>query len=179
MGSFGRIYCVRIILHSLVYLILTFVFSAFWATTAWTSFVASNTQATANFLLTELVVFESDFPALGDDTDIRWRALVWGVSVAFLLLAIISNYLPRTFAVITSYHCAHPSLQYPARAYTWVFRASMGIIVIDFLLTFIWLPIGVSQTYGFQSAEWVFTERKQRYWSGRLFQHRFLRVFNE
>ena len=34
----------------------------------------------------------------------------------------------------------------------------MGIILLDFLLNFIWLPIGVAKSYGFRSASFVFTE---------------------
>lgn len=33
------------------------------------------------------------------------------------------------------------------------------MIVLDCLLTLIWLPIGVSKNYGFQSAKWVFTQQ--------------------
>lgn len=45
----------------------------------------------------------------------------------------------------------------PPRYYAWVFRAGVIVITIDILLNFIWLPIGVSKTYGFQTAEFVFT----------------------
>ena len=45
----------------------------------------------------------------------------------------------------------------PPRSYAWVFRAGVIVITIDILLNFIWLPIGVSKTYGFQSAGFVFT----------------------
>lgn len=45
----------------------------------------------------------------------------------------------------------------PPRLYSYVFRAGFIVIVIDMLLNFIWLPIGVSKTYGFQSSEYVFT----------------------
>lgn len=41
--------------------------------------------------------------------------------------------------------------------YSWVFRAGVIVIIIDMLLNFIWLPIGVAKTYGFQTAEYVFT----------------------
>lgn len=32
-------------------------------------------------------------------------------------------------------------------------------MTLDYLLLVIWLPIGVSKTYGFQSAKWVFTQK--------------------
>ncbi|KAM0788913.1 hypothetical protein ACM66B_002992 [Microbotryomycetes sp. NB124-2] len=113
---------------------------AFWSTTAWTSFVASNTQATTNYLLSELVVFNRAFPDGLDNSNVKFRAVVWACSEVLLLLAILSNTMsPRRFA--------------------WIFKASAIIIATDFLLTVIWLPIGVSRTYGFQSAKFVFTER--------------------
>lgn len=43
------------------------------------------------------------------------------------------------------------------RTYSWVFRAGVIVIGLDMLLNFIWLPIRVHQTYGFQSASFVFT----------------------
>ncbi|GAA5925457.1 hypothetical protein JCM1841_004862 [Sporobolomyces salmonicolor] len=113
---------------------------AYWASTAWTSFVASNTQGTTNYMLAELTVFNSYFPGGGlDDSNVKFRAVQWACSEVFLLGAIMSNLLsPKNF--------------------TWIFKASAAIIFIDFMLTIIWLPVGVSKTYGFQSAKWVFTE---------------------
>ncbi|GAA5961548.1 hypothetical protein JCM21900_006323 [Sporobolomyces salmonicolor] len=113
---------------------------AYWASTAWTSFVASNTQGTTNYMLAELTVFNSYFPGGGlDDSNVKFRAVQWACSEVFLLGAIMSNLLsPKSF--------------------TWIFKASAAIIFIDFMLTIIWLPVGVSKTYGFQSAKWVFTE---------------------
>jgi amino acid transporter len=45
----------------------------------------------------------------------------------------------------------------PPHSYKWVFRSGVIVIAIDMLLNFVWLPISVSKTYGFQSAEFVFT----------------------
>jgi len=103
--------------------------------------VASNTQGTADFILSELAVFSVDFPGQGglDNSNIKFRAVVWASSEVLLVLALITNYMPP-------------------RAYRWVFRFSFFIIMLDFFVTFVWLPIGVARTYGFQSAEWVFTE---------------------
>ncbi|GAA5971787.1 hypothetical protein JCM11641_001512 [Rhodosporidiobolus odoratus] len=112
---------------------------AYWASTAWTSFVASNTQGTTNYILSEIQVFNAYFPGGLDDTNVKFRAVQWIVSEVFLLIAILSNLLsPRNFA--------------------WIFKASAAIIFIDLLLTVIWLPIGVSQTYGFRDASFVFTK---------------------
>lgn len=69
--------------------------SAFWSTTAWTSFVASNTQATTNFMLSELTVFNRSIPGDFDDGNVKFRAIVWICSEVFLVLAIITNLMPR------------------------------------------------------------------------------------
>ncbi|GAA5822090.1 hypothetical protein JCM11251_004853 [Rhodosporidiobolus azoricus] len=112
---------------------------AYWSSTAWTSFVASNTQGTVNYILSEISVFNAYFPGGLDDGNIKFRAVQWIVSEVFLFIAIMSNLMsPRRFA--------------------WIFKASAAIIFIDLIMTVIWLPVGVSQTYGFQSAEWVFTK---------------------
>jgi len=110
---------------------------AWWSTTAWTTFVAYDCQAAANFLLSEITVFNLSFPTA--TTDVRFRAVQWIVSEAFLFISIGMNYLnPKTYKTI--------------------FRVATGIIMLDFFLNIIWLPIAVSRTYGFQSAKFVFTQ---------------------
>ncbi|QRV72295.1 amino acid permease [Ceratobasidium sp. AG-Ba] len=110
---------------------------AWWAATAWMTFAASNCQTTANYLLSLLPVYEIEFPGGIDNNNIKWRAVVWIVSEGLLVLAIILNYLPP-------------------RVYSAVFKFSMGLMILDFLLCIIWLPIGVSRTYGFRSAHDAF-----------------------
>ncbi len=44
------------------------------------------------------------------------------------------------------------------KTYKTIFRVATGIIMLDFFLNIIWLPIAVSRTYGFQSAKFVFTQ---------------------
>ncbi|KIW06077.1 uncharacterized protein PV09_03248 [Verruconis gallopava] len=44
------------------------------------------------------------------------------------------------------------------KTYKWIFRLGTGMVMLDFILNIIWLPIGVSKTYGFQSAKYVFTQ---------------------
>lgn len=86
-----------------------------------------------------MTVFNKAFPGGLDPSNIKFRAVQWAVSEVFLVIAIASNLIsPRKFA--------------------WIFKASAIIIALDLLLTVIWLPIGVSKTYGFQSAKWVFTQ---------------------
>jgi amino acid transporter len=110
---------------------------AWWSTTAWTTFVASNCQAAANFLLSEITVFGVGYTT--DVSDIKFRAVQWIVAEAFLFIALSMNYLnPKHYMVI--------------------FRLATGIIMLDFFLNIIWLPIAVSKSYGFQDASFVFTQ---------------------
>ncbi|KAF2165132.1 hypothetical protein M409DRAFT_56023 [Zasmidium cellare ATCC 36951] len=110
---------------------------AWWSTTAWTTFIASDCQAAANFLLSELTVFGVDFPT--DTNNVKFRAVQWIVAEAILFISIGMNYLsPSTYKT--------------------VFRIATGLIVLDFLMNIIWLPIAVSKTYGFQDAKYVFTQ---------------------
>jgi len=45
----------------------------------------------------------------------------------------------------------------PPRMYSGIFKFGIAIMMLDFFLCVIWLPIGVSKTYGFRSAKDVFT----------------------
>lgn len=110
---------------------------AWWATTAWTTFVASLSQATANFLLSEISVFRLAFST--DVNDVKFRAVQWIVSEVILFLGIGMNYCDP-------------------KIYRWIFRIATYLILLDFALNIIWLPIGVSKTYGFQDAKYVFTQ---------------------
>jgi len=70
--------------------------------------------------------------------DVKFRAVQWIVSEVFLAIAVFTTFLPP-------------------RWYKQVFRTATAVVILDFLLNVIWLPIGVANTYGFQSAEFVFT----------------------
>ena len=131
---------------------------AWWSSTAWMTFVAGNcqvgsqvwrphsaslipyscAQTTANYIVSQLSVWGIDFPGGAHNDNIKWRALIWAISEGILVLAIAINYLPP-------------------RLYSFVFKFSVGLYFVDFLLCLIWLPIGVSKTYGFRSAKEVFT----------------------
>ncbi|KAH7921705.1 amino acid transporter [Leucogyrophana mollusca] len=111
---------------------------AWWACTAWMTFTASNCQTTANYIVSQMAVWEVDFPGGVGNDNIQWRALIWAISEGMLLLSVAINYLPP-------------------RLYSGVFKFSVGLMMLDFFLCLIWLPIGVSQTYGFRSAKDVFT----------------------
>jgi len=105
---------------------------------AWTAFLAADSFGVANYLVSEVVIFNpnTSFPHV--TSDVKARAVAWAFSLLFLAIATSMNFLPP-------------------RSYAWVFRAGVIVIIIDMLLNFIWLPIGVSKTYGFQTAEFVFT----------------------
>nr|GAT54735.1 gamma-aminobutyric acid transporter [Mycena chlorophos] len=111
---------------------------AWWACTAWMTFSAGNCQTTANYIVSQLAVWEIDFPGGTTNDNVKWRALVWAISEGLLILSVAINYLPP-------------------RLYSAIFRFSVFLIMVDFLLCVIWLPIGVSKTYGFRSAKDVFT----------------------
>jgi amino acid transporter len=110
---------------------------AWWSTTAWTTFIASNCQAAANYLLSEITVFGLSFST--DTNDIKFRAVQWIVAEIFLFISIGMNYLPP-------------------KVYKSIFRIATALIMLDFFLNIIWLPIAVSKSYGFQSAKFVFTQ---------------------
>lgn len=110
---------------------------AWWSCTAWTTFVAYNCQSAANFILSEISVYNLPFGT--DVSDVKFRAVQWIVAEGILFLSVGMNYAdPKTYKTI--------------------FRLATGIIMLDFFLNLIWLPIGVSKTYGFQSASFVFTQ---------------------
>lgn len=44
------------------------------------------------------------------------------------------------------------------KTYRTIFRIATGIILLDFFLNIIWLPIAVHNSYGFQDAKYVFTQ---------------------
>ncbi|KAJ3500376.1 hypothetical protein NLJ89_g9825 [Agrocybe chaxingu] len=111
---------------------------AWWSCTAWMTFTAGNCQTTANYIVSQLAVWEIDFPGGITNDNVKWRAFIWVISEALLLLAVAINYLPP-------------------RLYSMIFRFSIGLMMLDFFLCVIWLPIGVSNTYGFRSAKGVFT----------------------
>ncbi|KAH6611123.1 amino acid transporter, partial [Trichoderma cornu-damae] len=108
---------------------------AWWSTTAWTTFCASNTQGAVNYMLSEIVVFNLDFPS--DPSDVKFRAVQWICTEVLLALAAIWNLLPPKY-------------------FKWIFYLSTAFVLLDFVLNLIWLPIGTSQTIGFRSAHDAF-----------------------
>ncbi|ORY30174.1 amino acid/polyamine transporter I [Naematelia encephala] len=111
-----------------------------WAATAWVSFVASNSQAPAQFLLSLMVVFDKEFPGGLDASNVTYRGALFGVSFGCMWIALLLNYLPPKWFART-------------------FRFTVYLLLLDLVLSLIWLPIGVSRTYGFRTAKEVFTGR--------------------
>lgn len=99
--------------------------------------MASNCQGAANYLLSEIAVF--NLPFTTDVNDIKFRAVQWIVSEIILCISIGMNYLDP-------------------KIYSKIFKVATAVIMLDFFLNIIWLPIAVSKSYGFQSAEFVFTQ---------------------
>ncbi|OHW90939.1 amino acid transporter [Colletotrichum incanum] len=109
---------------------------AWWSTTAWTTFCASNTQSAVNYMLSEIVVFNLDFPS--DTSSIKFRAVQWIATEVMLALAAIWNLLPP-------------------RYFKWIFYLSTSFVLLDFVLNMIWLPVATSKSiYGFRSAHDAF-----------------------
>ncbi|SGZ26969.1 BQ5605_C025g10013 [Microbotryum silenes-dioicae] len=111
---------------------------AWWTSSAWISFCASTSQAVANFIMSELVVFNRAFPGGLDNSNIKFRAVQWAIAEFVLFVCVLSNTMP------------------PKR-FKWIFRASLLVMVIDFLALFIALPIGAAKTYGFRGREFLTT----------------------
>ncbi|KAI0056628.1 amino acid transporter [Artomyces pyxidatus] len=111
---------------------------ASWSTSAWITFAAVISQSTANYVVSQFAVWEIDFPGGITNDNVKWRTLIWAMSEGFLILSVAINYLPP-------------------KAYSGVVKFSVAIIIVDFLLNVIWLPIAVHNTYGFRSAKDVFT----------------------
>jgi hypothetical protein len=113
-----------------------------------------HTQNTANYILSQLVVWEVDFPGGLTTDNIKFRALTWALSEGILLVSVAINYLPRKQR--------RPRLTgsnyRTARMYSIVFKVAVLLMMIDFFLCVIWVPIGVSRTYGFRTAAEVFTK---------------------
>ncbi|KAL4929733.1 putative amino acid permease [Aspergillus undulatus] len=108
---------------------------AWWSTTAWTTFCASNTQSATNYMLSELNVFKVDFPQ--NTTSVKFRAVQWIVTEVLLALAAVLNFMPPKY-------------------FRYVFWFSSAVVMLDFFLNVIWLPIGVANSWGFRTAEEAF-----------------------
>ncbi|TKX24053.1 amino acid permease-6 [Elsinoe australis] len=107
---------------------------AFWSCTAWTTFISSNSQGAANYILSEIAVFGYDFPT--DVNNIKFRAVQWIVSECICFMAIGMCFIPP-------------------KIYRHIFRIATYVVLLDFAMNMIWLPISVSKTYGFQDKSFL------------------------
>ncbi|KDQ18634.1 hypothetical protein BOTBODRAFT_171439 [Botryobasidium botryosum FD-172 SS1] len=112
---------------------------AWWLLAAWMAWTAVNAQASADYLLALYNVYDLKYPGGATNDNVKWRVLVWAVSEGFLLFAIVPNYLPQSW--------------YPR-----MLRTSLLLIMLDFVLCLIWLPIGVSKTYGLRTSREAFLQ---------------------
>ncbi|KAK7731886.1 hypothetical protein SLS63_005183 [Diaporthe eres] len=95
-----------------------------------------NTQSAVNYILSEIVVFNLDFPS--DTSSVKFRAVQWIATEVMLALAAIWNLLPP-------------------RYFKWIFYLSTSFVLLDFVLNMIWLPVATSNSiYGFRSAHDAF-----------------------
>jgi amino acid transporter len=86
-------------------------------------------------MLSELTVFNVDFPT--DTSDVKFRAVQWICTEILLALAALLNFLPPKY-------------------FRFVFYLSSAMVMLDFVLNIIWLPIGAHDTWGFRSAHEAF-----------------------
>lgn len=110
-------------------------------------------------LLSELTVFGKTIEGGLVDTNIRFRAIVWIGAEVLLWTAVAINFINRESIGNDSPDMHRTDRRRPlkAKAFRYVFFVTAGVMLTDWLLTLIWLPIGVSKTYGFQDASF-FTE---------------------
>jgi translation initiation factor 5B len=92
----------------------------------------------ANYIVSQVAVWEVSFPGGIGNNNIKWRAVIWAIAESLLILSVAINYLSP-------------------KIYSGIFKFGIVMMMLDFLLCIIWLPVGVSQTYGFRSAKDVFT----------------------
>ena len=83
----------------------------------------------------EITVFNLDFPS--DASDVKFRAVQWICTEILLALAALLNFLPP-------------------RYFKYVFWFSAAVVMLDFFLNLIWLPIGTAQTWGFRTTHEAF-----------------------
>ena len=85
------------------------------ACTAWISFVSSNSQGPAQFLLSLPSLWDYEFPGGLTTDNIKYRGALFGVSLGCMWLALALNYLPP-------------------RYFNWTFRFTVGLLFVDLIL---------------------------------------------
>lgn len=98
-------------------------------------------------------MFNVDFPS--ETTEVKFRTLQWICTEVLLALAALLNFMPRTSTLFNTF-AKNPRAKYAARFFRWVFYFSSCVVLLDFLLNIIWLPIGTANTWGFRTANEAF-----------------------
>src|ERR1700753_2062604 len=58
-------------------------------------------QLSANYVASQVSIWEVDFPGGAQNNNVKWRAFIWAMSEGFLLLAVAVNYLPpRLYSLV-------------------------------------------------------------------------------
>ena len=86
--------------------------------------------------MSEPILFENQFPSNVDS--IQYRAIQFGMSIVILLFAAIINLFPHRHLWMT-------------------IRLTAFMMLLLYIINMVWLPVGVSTTYGFHSVSQVFT----------------------
>lgn len=103
-----------------------------------------------------MTVFNVDFPS--ETTEVKFRTLQWICTEVLLALAALLNFLPRASTALNSHLSPQKRTRTKrtARVFRYVFYFSSMVVLLDFLLNIIWLPIGTANTWGFRSAHEAF-----------------------
>ena len=59
-------------------------------------FIIRNKKITTTYIVSQLAVWEIEFPGGNTNDNIKWRAFIWAISEALLVIACALTYLPRT-----------------------------------------------------------------------------------
>ena len=142
--------------------------AAWWACTAWMTFVAGNCQVRSFSLSVHTRPTPTDhcvlhpFSARCIRGRLPWRhhhrqypveSCRMGSLRVFLVLCYCPEpsapYVPLTSFLPTTEDSA-------AKWYSRLFKFSLGLMMLDFFLNVIWLPIGASKTYGIRTTQEAF-----------------------
>ena len=94
-------------------------------------------------------MYDLDFPGGVSNDNVKWRALVWIVSESCLAVCFAFSYIPGMSTVSNLHSKAN------TRSVRWsivVIRMTSILMLLDFALCLIWLPIGASRSYGLRTA---------------------------
>lgn len=143
--------------------------AAWWACTAWMTFVAGNCQVrcfslsvhTRPIALTDHYVLYP-FSACRIRGGLPWRYhhgqySVESCRVGSLRIFLVRRHCPKPSASCVPFTSFLPTTEDSAATwYSRLFKFSLGLMMLDFFLNVIWLPIGASKTYGLRTTQEAF-----------------------